>query len=129
MDLYNNTKVSLALDNAVIATNTTTIGNSVDGSIGKTNLFITSIKWTDGSFAPVLYHADLADFSDEVAVTDADLIGTLAGAILTATGTSELEYIGGKQFRRVKVVSTGTTVGAVVSVLSLQGTLRHSPAS
>ncbi|HDY66300.1 hypothetical protein LCGC14_2855050 [marine sediment metagenome] len=105
--------------NQNITSNTTTNGfifdtANFDGGIVFT-LALTA--FTDGTYTPSFEEGEDAGLSDAATVPAASIIGTTAGAVLTAL-TAEgdilpsLGLVGTKRFVRLVITSTGVTTGA-----------------
>lgn len=128
-DIYNNKKVNIGLDVAVIGSNTTTVGNIIDMQ------GFDSIMWemfigalTDGSYLPLIEDGEDAGLSDAAPVVDDQLLGTEVDAtIAAANAISKIGYVGSKRYVRLSMVSTGVTTGATVGATALQGHAHISP--
>lgn len=133
-DLFNNVKVVNALDVQTISSNTTTAGDIIDTAGFESAVFgIHTGTVTDGDYAILLEHGDNSSLTDAVAVPDADLIGTEAGASFTADGddnkVSKVGYIGIKRYVRMSIVSANTSSGAVVGGYCILGNPHNAPQS
>lgn len=119
-------KNSIALSPVAIATDTTTVGATID-SLGFEGLefsLLTGVV-TDGTYTLQLFAGDAANMSDEVQVVASSgelvqlgVVLTSDPAALTATDDDTvltLGYIGKKRYTRLKVVSASTTTGALVA--------------
>jgi len=104
--------------NADITSDTTTTGEIIDTANTRGNTFIISSPvFSDGTFTPLVEESDDAGFSGATAVPDKNLLGTEAGAALTAlsalsSNLASIGFFGTKRFVRLSLVSTGTTSGA-----------------
>lgn len=124
-DIRSNLQPRLAL-NANIVTNTTTNGSIIDTAdydLGVMFAFA-AVTYTDGTYTPVLEHSDDSGMSGAVDIPDENLIGTEAGAVitaLTAAGAVEktIGIVGTKRYVRPKIVSTVVTSGARIVVTSV----------
>ncbi len=112
-------KAVKALNIASIATNTTTVGPSIDTTgFESITLFIELGARTDGTFLPVVQGSD--DNSTFADVTDGFLIGTEAEASLnTANTIKSIGYVGKRRYVRLSIVSSGVTSGATVSATAI----------
>ena len=130
-DLFSNVKLTNALNGATISSNTTTAGAIIDTQAFNTHLFaIRSSARTDGTFTPLVQEGDASDLSDAADVADADLVGTEAGAAITAANKSaKVGYKGSKRYIRLSIVSTSVTSGAHLSALCIQGSPKEGPIS
>ena len=110
--------------NAVISTDTTTNGAIIDTANfdrGVTFIILAPV-YTDGTYTPVIEESDDSGMSGATDVTDAQLIGTEAGAVISAVSGSgaNLASIGvfsNKRFLRLKIVSASTSTGATISAV------------
>lgn len=133
-DLHNNIKVSPGLNPQAISSSTTTVGATID-SAGYASLefLIQSATLTDGTYTPAIYGGDASDMSDEVALTAAELLGTIAGATFAATDDNKTKKLGvgacNKRYYRLKLVSTSVTSGGTLAAQAVQGHPRHAPVS
>jgi hypothetical protein len=127
-DLANNIKNLNAFTPATISTDATTQGIIIDrdGFESLTFAFRAS-SYTDGDYLPLVEDGDEANLSDAVAVDDDFLIGTEAGATLSANGESKIGYNGGKRYIRISFVSSGTTTGATLDAVAILGHARSNP--
>lgn len=130
-DLHSNIKAASALTPRTIATDTTTAGSTIDTSLYESVEFIVqSGTLTDGAYAVSLYAGDASNMSDEAAVTTAagGLLGSLPSFAATDDNTvAKVGYCGGKRYVRIKVVSTGTTSGGLLSGVCVLGHPRTAP--
>lgn len=117
----------------LISSDTTTVGeiiNTINAS--SVTYFIQAGVLTDGAYAMLLEEGDDSGLSDAAPVDDTDLIGTEVGAGFAATDddkVTKLGYIGGKQFVRLSIVSTGTTTGGTIGATTVLGHQAHQPQS
>jgi len=126
-DIRSNLEGQLAF-NATVATDTTTAGTIIDTADydGGVKFDLIATAYTDGTYTPLLEESDDSGMSGATAVPDAKIIGTEAGAAISAaTATTDvLNSIGvfaNKRYIRLSIVSTGTTTGAtIVSVAQKQ---------
>jgi hypothetical protein len=115
-----------ALNIAVINSNTTTAGNSIDLIGFEACTFVVELgARTDGTFLPLIQDSD--DNSSFADVIDQFLIGTEAGAeINTANTIKTIGYVGKKRYVKLSLVSTSVTTGATASATAILG---HSAAN
>jgi len=120
----------------IISTNTTTDGASIDTSDfdgGIVFNFLCTV-FSAGTFTPLLEESATGDFSgEETAIADANLIGTEAGAALTAA-TAEGDVIKSigifstLKFVRSTIVSTGTSGNnTIVATIEAAPEIKPSP--
>jgi len=122
-DLHNNIKISKALSGGTISSSTTTVGDIIDtAGFGSNELEIFSGARTDGTYTPLVEDGDDSGLSDAAAVDDKYLLGTEAGAAITAANKrAKIGYIGPKRYIRLSIVSTGVTSGAYIGGSAIQG--------
>lgn len=129
IDLKTNIDEKLALDNAAITTDTTTVGNEIDTQGFESVTFITQVGVvTDGTYTPAITECDTSG-GTFTAVSDTFLIGTEADAALTASNTvSRIGYVGKKRYVKLSLVSSATKSGvAAASAIAVLGSPRHAP--
>ena len=129
IDLKTNIDERLALNNAAITSDTTTVGNVIDTAGYESLTFIFQVGVvTDGTYTPYITECDTTG-GTYTAVDDDFLIGTEAAAALTVTNTSSrIGYVGKKQFVKCSFVSTATSSGvAAASAIAILGSPRHAP--
>lgn len=117
-----------ALKPQVIASDTTTVGPTIDLALfaALTIAFLTGVL-TDGAYAVKLFEGDASDMSDEAEVAAADIIGTVPSIAATDDNKEyQFGYKGTKRYVRLKVVSTSTTSGGLVSAVAIKGGPRHA---
>ena len=120
----------------VITTNTTVDGSSLDTSDfdgGITFVYLTT-AYTDGTYTPIIEESATGTFTgEETAVADGNLVGTEAGAVISADNAEldvlfSIGIVGTKQFVRSTIVSTGTSTGATISTIVIaEPEIRPSP--
>lgn len=128
IDLKTNIDEILALDNAAITSDTTTVGNEIDTNGFESVTFIAQAGVvTDGTYTPEITECDTSGGSF-TAVADDFLIGTEADAALTASNTvSRIGYVGKKRYVKFSFVSTSTSSGvAAASAIAILGSPRHA---
>lgn len=132
-DIHNETEQKNALDNQVIASDTTTVGEIIDMRGFESLEFLMLMgTLTDGDYLPLIEHGDDSGLSDAAAVPDGQLLGTEAGAAFTAdtddNKVSKIGYRGDKRFVRLSIVSTNFgTGGATLGAVAVQMQARHLP--
>ena len=118
-DLYNKILQKVAFNTQAISTDTTTNGEIIDlQGFDSATFIIQSGSLTDGTYTPLVHEGNESDLSDAGAVADADLIGTEAGAVFSATDDNKakrLGYVGGKRYIRLSLVSASTSTGGTLS--------------
>lgn len=121
-DIRSDLEVQLAF-NADIVSNTTTNGFIIDTAHfdGGIMFAFAAVTWVDGTYTPVLEESDDSGMAGANDISDDNLIGTEAGAVLTAlTALGDIEptigIFGTKRYVRVKIVSTGVITGARIVV-------------
>ncbi len=125
-DIRSDIKVILAQTD-VITTNTTTDGAIIDTANFEAGVAFAfqCTAFTDGTYTPLLEESATGAFAgEETPIADANLIGTEAGAAMTAA-TAELGVMGTigifstLQFVRSTIVSAGTSTGATISTIAI----------
>lgn len=128
-DLHNNVNAVMALNEAAITTDTTTVGEIID-TLGYESLeyIIASGTITDGAYALLLEEGDDSGLSDAAAVPTAELLGDLVGFVAADDDTvKRVGSIGKKRYQRLSIVSTGTTTGAdSIGAVAVQGHPKHA---
>jgi hypothetical protein len=114
---------SVGLNTAAITSNTTTNGVIIDTQGYNSLTYLLNVgARTDGTFTPSIQHGDAANLSDAATVTADDLVGTYAGAAISAAQTvKKIGYVGNKRYVRLQVVSTSVSSGATVGATALLG--------
>lgn len=109
----------------VISTDTTVDGASLDTSdfdAGITLVYLTT-AYTDGTYTPIIEESATGLFAgEETAVADGNLVGTEAGAVISADNAEldvlfSIGLVGTLKFVRSTIVSTGTSTGATISTI------------
>lgn len=107
---------------AAIASDTTTAGQIVDTAHYESGLMfsLAALVYTDGTYTPLIEESDDSGMAGATAVPDKNLIGTEAGAALTALTAlgASMPTIGvatSKRYVRLSIVSTLTTTGATIT--------------
>lgn len=120
-DIRSNLLSKSAFATAAISTDTTTNGTIIDTADYDAGVMfeVFCTAYTDGTYTPLIEEGDDSGLSDASAVADANLIGTEAGAALSAAtvGGGVLNTIGvfgTKRYLRLSFVSTSTSTGATV---------------
>jgi len=128
-DIHNNKKVNNALDIAAISSDTTTVGDIIDmQDFDSVEFLLQTGAFSDGNYEPLIEDGEDSGLSDAVPVVDDQLLGTEAAAALAGANlVSKIGYIGFKRFVRLSVVSTGTTSGATVGSMAIQGHAHNAP--
>jgi hypothetical protein len=111
-DLHNLIAVSVGVALTAVADGEDVVGAVIDmqGAAGLEYVLQVG-AYTDGSVTPLV--EDSANGTDFAAVDDKFLLGTEAGAALTAAGVSKIGYIGSKRYVRLTAV---TAAGSTLSV-------------
>ena len=137
-DVFHNQRSEIALKAQVIASDTTTVGETIDmkGADGALFQPFTGTL-TDGDYELQLFVGNASNMSDEVEVAhnSADILGTMPDweADTDDDKVSEFCYIAasalpGYRYARLKVVSTNfSSVGAVVGALVSLMFPSHAP--
>lgn len=109
----------------IISTNTTTDGSSFDTSHfegGVTFVFLAT-AYTDGTYTPILEESATGAFGgEENVIADANLIGTEAGAAISAAISegdvlTSIGVFSTKKFVRATILSASTSTGATISTI------------
>ena len=106
---------------AEITTNTVTNGAIIDTANTLSNKFNINALWTDGTFTFEFFESDDSGMSGETAISDDNLEGTeagltISGAIAQGDDLASIAVVGTKRLVRLKVTSSGTTLGAFIVV-------------
>ena len=111
-DLHNLIGVSVGVALTAVANGEDVTGAVIDmqGAAGLEYVLQVG-AYTDGDVTPLVEDSD--NGTDFTAVADAFLLGTEAGAALTAAGVSKIGYIGSKRYVRLTAV---TAAGSTLSV-------------
>jgi hypothetical protein len=111
--------------NATVSSDTTTAGTIIDTADydGGIKLDFIVSAYTDGTYTPLLQESDDSGMSGATDIPDAALIGTEAGAALSAvTADTEvlksLGFFSNKRYVQVSLVSTAVTTGATLQVVA-----------
>lgn len=120
----------IAVAPIVIATDTTTVGLTIDTALfGAIEFMAFTGVLTDGDYEVKLFESDDSGMSGETEVTDEnDLIGSLPD-FTDDTDDAAIEqfgYIGSKRYLRCKIVSTSTSTGALIGIIAVKGHPRHA---
>ena len=129
IDQKTNIKTLLALNNAAITSDATTVGNEIDTAGFESATFNIQLGVrTDGTYTPAITECDTSG-GTFTAVADADLIGTEAEAVLNASNTvSRIGYVGHKRYIKLSIVSASTSSGvAAASAIIILGHPRYAP--
>jgi hypothetical protein len=132
-DLHNNIKISRAVSPVVITAGDATLTSEIidRANFGSLEYVFISGAITDGTFTITIYESDDSGMSGEVAVADADLIGTemaFVGATAADDNTTKkVGYKGSKRYTRAKIVQTGATTGGYIAAVAIQGHPRVTP--
>lgn len=131
-DLYNNIKVSNALNIQTITSNTTVNGAIIDTKgFGSLTFVFQTGTIADGDYTLLIHEGNNSGLSDAAAVADDDLLGTEAAASFTAdtddNKVSKIGYRGNKRYVRLSVVSTNVTTGGTVGATAVQGHPQFAP--
>jgi len=118
-----------------ISTDTTTNGAIIDTKDFDKGIVFTLLcsAYTDVTYTPVLEESDDSGMSGATDVPDANLIGTEAGAALSAVTASSatlnsIGAFGTKRYLRLKIVSASTSTGATVGAV-FHGVTEVEPAT
>lgn len=111
--------------NATVSSDTTTAGTIIDTADydGGIKLDFIASAYTDGTYTPLLQESDDSGMAGATDIPDAALIGTEAGAALSAaTADTEvlksLGFFSNKRYVQVSLVSTAVTTGATLQVVA-----------
>lgn len=132
MDLHHDSYAALALNVQAIASDTTTVGNTIDMAGYEAAEFVIFTKTlTDGDYDIKMYEGEESDMSDEAEVSAAEQLGDPSFTDDTDdNAVARVGYIGKKRYVRLKVVSTNTTTGVdAIGAIVLQSSAHHKPVS
>jgi hypothetical protein len=132
-NLHNIIDQLVALKPQTIATDTTTVGETIDLADSQAvEMNLTVGTATDGDFAISFFESDDSGMSGEVEITDTDrIIGDVYNEAYTAVSLASLNWGVVKSLRyiRPKVVSTSTSSGSALSMVATLGRNRASLAN
>lgn len=124
-DIRSNVKQTSAFEPQVINTDTTTTGaiqDTADFELGL--MFAVSVSaFTDGTYTLLIEESDDSGMSGAVTVSGDKLIGTLpaiSAAVAEGAAFSTVGVISNLRFVRVSIVSSSTSTGATVQVISTE---------
>lgn len=107
---------------AAISSDTTTNGAIIDTKDDDGGIVFTLLEsdYTDGTYTPLIEEDDVVGFGSATAVPDDKLIGTEAGAAISAGQAdgdilTSIGVFSNKRFVRLSIVSTGTSTGATIA--------------
>lgn len=129
-DLHNNINAVMALKEAAITTNTTTVGEIIDTKgFESLEFIISSGTITDGAYALLLEEGDDSGLADAAAVSADETLGDLVGFVAADDDTvKRVGSIGKKRYQRLSIVSTGVTTGAdSIGAVAVQGNPKSAP--
>lgn len=110
--------------NEIINSDTTTTGAIIDTADYDSGTFtILSSVYNAGTYTPILYESADSGMSGATAVADANLIGTEAGAALsavTADGASLVSFgvFGTLRYLRLSMVSVSSTTTTIIATFT-----------
>ena len=129
-DLHNNVNAAMALKEAAITTDTTTVGEIIDTKdFGSLEFIVSSGTITDGAYALKLEEGDDSGLSDAADVSADNILGDLVGFVAADDDTvKRVGSIGKKRYQRLSIVSTGTTTGGdSFGAVAAQGNPKSMP--
>ena len=129
-DLHNNVNAAMALKEAAITTDTTTVGEIIDTKdFGSLEFIVSSGTITDGAYALKLEEGDDSGLSDAADVSADNILGDLVGFVAADDdAVKRVGSIGKKRYQRLSIVSTGTTTGAdSIGAVAVQGNPKQMP--
>lgn len=116
-DLHNQISISTGIALTAVANGEDVVGSIIDMQGSSALEYVYQVgAYTDGDVTPLIEDGDDPALADAAAVADEFLLGTEAGAALTAAGVSKIGYIGNKRYvRATATTAAGSTlsVGAV----------------
>lgn len=120
--------------NAIINSDTTTTGAIIDtaGFDGGIVFDILSTVYNAGTYTPLLEESDDSGMSGATAIADANLIGTEAGAVISAVSASganlaSIGIFGTLRYVRLSIVSDTSTTTTIVATATGAPNLVPSP--
>ncbi len=120
--------------NAIITTNTTTLGAIIDTKDfdGGFMYSLMSTVFGAGTYTPIIEESDDSGMAGATDVADINLIGTEAGAVITALTASganlgSIGVFGTLRFLRLKILSASTTTTTIVATAHARTELRPDP--
>jgi hypothetical protein len=117
---------------AAVTGNGVTTGSTIDTQGFEALTFVVSTGViTDGTFTGEVFAGTLANMSDEVALTSADLIGSAPAIAATDDGVCERVGVNvakvAKQYYRLKLTQAGATSGGFISAQAILEGPRFAP--
>jgi hypothetical protein len=129
-DLHHASKAFVAFKSQAIASDTTTVGETIDLASYEAAEFVFLTKTvTDGDYAVDLYESDDSGMAGETLVSAEEMLGDISFADDTDDDAiARVGYIGKKRYIRAKVVSINTTTGVdIISGVCLLAFGQHQP--
>lgn len=129
-DLHNQVNAAMALNEAAITTDTTTVGEIIDTKdFESLEYIVSSGTITDGAYALKLEEGDDSGLSDAADVPAANILGDLVGFVAADDDTvKRVGSVGKKRYQRLSIVSTGTTTGGdSFGAVAVQGHAKSMP--
>jgi hypothetical protein len=122
-DLRSNLEVELAFNQEITSSTTTASTFIFDTAHYDGGAFFgfSAPAWSDGTYTPKIEHSDDSGMAGAVDVPAANIIGSVANAVLSAA-TAEgdavptLGIVGVKRYVRISIVSAGVSSGATIVV-------------
>lgn len=134
LDLHNNIQVLSVFDPIDLGTgNTPKVGEIIDRQDAMALEFIIqtgSLADSDATFTVLVEDGDNSALSDNVAVADAELLGTEAGASFVFSDDNKIAkigYTGSKRYVRLTVTPANNTGAVLISACAILSTLRGAP--
>lgn len=126
-DLHNNLDFRRAISPVSVGDSTALASQIIDRrGYGALEFVIATgaIADVDATFAVLLEHADIANFSDAAAVPDEDLLGTEALAVFTFSDDDKMRkigYVGIKRYVRLTITPTANASAALLCAVAILG--------
>lgn len=127
-DMHHSVTPETGFDLAIIATDTTSLGNIIDTATYESLEFLLiSGTIADGAYAVSLQEGDDSGLSDVAAVSADETLGDADFALTDDDTSKKIGYIGKKRYVRLSIVSTATTSGGTLGAIALLGTAQTQP--
>lgn len=130
-DLHNSIHPVVAITPRVVTDDTASVSAQIDRYVSERYfdsleflILLGTLSDANATFAVTGRHANVSDWSDAEALTDAMLLGTLAlagGTFADDDEAKKLGYIGDKRYVEITITPTGNTGNIPLAALALLG--------
>jgi len=127
-DLHSNMSAIPALAIAVISSDITTAGITIDtkGFEGL-EFVLQSGTVTDGAYAVSIQESDASNMSDAATVSSELILGDADFALADDDEVKRIGSIGKKRYQRLSITSTGTSAGGTFGAVAILGNPHTAP--